>query len=87
MSDGGPVKAQYIEVQSGPLPTQSDYEMLYPHKEVAWREYWYPVHGLGEAFEFATLDMAAQGYRKDGKVEVRLIATGVSRCAMHPETG
>ena len=28
----------YIEVQSGPLPTQSDYGMLRPRQQVAWRE-------------------------------------------------
>jgi len=69
--DDGP----YIEVQSGPLPTQSDYGMLGPHERVAWQEYWYPVHGLGEGFEFATRDLAAQTVRRDGKLELRLLAT------------
>ena len=54
--DDGP----YIEVQSGPLPTQSDYGLLGPHDEVSWQEYWYPVHGLGDGFEFATKDVAVQ---------------------------
>ena len=53
--DDGP----YIEVQSGPLPTQSDYGMLGPRERVAWQEWWYPVHGLGEGFEFANRDIAA----------------------------
>lgn len=70
--DDGP----YIEVQSGPLPTQSDYGMLAPRQEVAWREWWYPVHGLGEGFEFATKDLAAQTSRSDGELQLRLIATG-----------
>jgi tetratricopeptide (TPR) repeat protein len=65
----------YIEVQSGPLPTQSDYGMLGPHEQVAWREWWYPVHRLGEGFEFATADVAAQTARRDGRLEVRLLAT------------
>lgn len=69
--DGG-----YIEVQSGPLPTQSDYGMLLPRQEVAWREWWYPVHGLGEGFEFATKDLAVQTVRKDGDLNLYMLATG-----------
>ena len=67
----------YIEVQSGPLPTQSDYGMLGPHERVEWREWWYPVHGLGDGFEYATRDLAVQSSRQDGKLELRLLATGV----------
>ena len=69
--DDGP----YIEVQSGPLPTQSDYGMLGPHEQVAWQEWWYPVHGLGDGFEYATRDVAAQTARRDGRLELRLLAT------------
>jgi tetratricopeptide (TPR) repeat protein len=69
--DDGP----YIEVQSGPLPTQSDYGMLGPHDQVAWREWWYPVHGLGDGFEYATKDLAAQTSRRAGRLELRLLAT------------
>jgi len=65
----------YIEVQSGPLPTQSDYGMLGPHEYVAWQEWWYPVHGLGDGFEYATRDLAAQTARRDGRLELRLLAT------------
>lgn len=70
--DDGP----YIEVQSGPLPTQSDYGMLGPRQEIAWQEWWYPVHGLGDGFEYATKDLAIQTARKDGKLELRMLATG-----------
>jgi len=66
----------YIEVQSGPLPTQSDYGMLAPRKEVAWQEWWYPVHGLGDGFEFATKDLAVQTSRTGGTLQLRLLATG-----------
>ena len=69
--DDGP----YIEVQSGPLPTQSDYGMLGPHERVAWRESWYPVHGLGDGFEFANENLAAQTARSGGRLELRLLAT------------
>jgi tetratricopeptide (TPR) repeat protein len=69
--DDGP----YIEVQSGPLPTQSDYGMLGPHEQVAWQEWWYPVHGLGDGFEYATRDVAVQTKRGDGQLELRLSAT------------
>lgn len=70
--DDGP----YIEVQSGPLPTQSDYGMLTPRQVVSWQEYWYPVHGLGDGFEYATKDIAVQTARKDNALELRLLATG-----------
>ncbi len=77
LSDAGPVHAQYIEVQSGPLLTQSDYGMLGPHEEVTWREFWYPVHGLGEGFEFATRDAAVQTVRDGGTLRVGIHATAV----------
>ena len=66
----------YIEVQSGPLPTQSDYGMLLPRQEVSWREWWYPVHGLGEGFEFATKDIAIQSQHKDSELKLTMITTG-----------
>jgi len=65
----------YIEVQSGPLPTQSDYGMLLPRQEIAWREWWYPVHGLGDGFEYATKDVAVQTKREDGMLRLRILAT------------
>lgn len=66
----------YIEVQSGPLPTQSDYGMLAPRDGVAWQEYWYPVHGLGNGFEYATPDLAAQTDSAGNRWTLRLLATG-----------
>jgi tetratricopeptide (TPR) repeat protein len=68
--------SHYIEVQSGPLPTQSDYGMLAPRGRVAWREWWYPVHGLGDGFEYANQDLAVQTERRDGKLNLLLYATG-----------
>jgi tetratricopeptide (TPR) repeat protein len=65
----------YIEVQSGPLPTQSDYGMLLPRQEVSWQEYWYPVHGLGDGFEYATKDVAVQTVQEDDILRLRIIAT------------
>ncbi len=69
--DDGP----YIEVQSGPLPTQSDYGMLLPRQEVSWQEWWYPVHGLGEGFEYATRNIAIQTIREGDKLQLRILAT------------
>ncbi len=69
--DDGP----YIEVQSGPLPTQSDYGMLGPHEQLSWQEWWYPVHGLGDGFEYANKDLAAQRAVRHGRLELRMIAT------------
>lgn len=75
----------YIEVQSGPLRTQADYGLLGPREEIAWREWWYPVHGLGDGFEYATKDVAVQTYRDGGSLEIRVLATGVfddARCSI-----
>jgi tetratricopeptide (TPR) repeat protein len=69
--DNGP----YIEVQSGPLPTQSDYGQLVPRQAVSWQEYWYPVHGLGDGFEYATKDVAVQTKRDGDTVQFRILAT------------
>ena len=66
----------YIEVQSGPLPTQSDYGMLLPRSEVSWQEYWYPVHGLTDGFEYATKDVAIRTSREDDKLKLNIISTG-----------
>lgn len=65
----------YIEVQSGPLPTQTDYGYLAPRQAVAWQEWWYPVHGLGSGFEFANRDMAIQTTRRGSELELRILAT------------
>ena len=62
----------YIEVQSGPLLTQADFALLAPGQEVRWREYWYPVFGLGEGYEFATKDLAVERVGR----EIRLHPTG-----------
>jgi len=69
--DDGP----YIEVQSGPLPTQSDYGMLLPRQEISWQEWWYPVHGMGDGFEYATKDVAIQTSRQNDTLHLRIIAT------------
>ena len=71
----------YIEVQSGPLPTQSDYGMLLPRQVISWQEWWYPVHGLGEGFEYATKDVAIQTVKKDDKLQLRMLATDTFRIA------
>jgi len=65
----------YIEVQSGPLPTQSDYGMLLPRQEISWREWWYPVHGLGDGFEYATKDIAVQTIRENDALKLRILST------------
>jgi tetratricopeptide (TPR) repeat protein len=65
----------YIEVQSGPLPTQSDYGMLLPRQEISWREWWYPAHALGDGFEYATRDVAIQTSRQDDQLQLCIIAT------------
>ena len=65
----------YIEVQSGPLPTQSDYGNLAPEAAVSWKEYWFPVHGLVDGFEYANRLAAFRTERKNGQLEIRVIPT------------
>jgi len=69
--------AQYIEVQSGPLETQADFGLLGPHEHLSWEEWWYPVHGLGDGFEYATRDVAIQTGRDEAGIAVRVLATSV----------
>ncbi|MFA6240739.1 MAG: DUF5107 domain-containing protein [Candidatus Hydrogenedentales bacterium] len=85
LSDAGPVNAQYIEVQSGPLLTQADYGMLRPRDSVAWREFWYPAHSLGDGFEYATRDAVVNVKRDGGNLNVLILATGEfpgARCVL-----
>jgi len=71
--DDGP----YIEVQSCPLPTQSDYGCLIPRQQVSWQEWWYPVHELGDGFEYAAKDLAVQREQHGDEITFRMIASGV----------
>ncbi|MBX7257728.1 MAG: DUF5107 domain-containing protein [Candidatus Hydrogenedentes bacterium] len=75
LSDAGPIDAQYIEVQSGPLLTQADYGMLKPRDAVAWQEFWYPAHGLGDGFEYATRDAVVNAKRDGGKLNLVILST------------
>lgn len=72
---------QYIEVQSGPLRTQADYGLLKPREIIQWREWWYPVHGLGDGFEYANRDLAVQRHNNLGRQEFRLLPTGIFKRA------
>ena len=65
----------YIEVQSGPLPTQSDYAWVFPGQRVFWREEWTPVFGLGEGFEYATPDLVVERVEDDGGTRFLFLAT------------
>jgi len=69
------VDGPYIEVQSGPLPTQADFGLLQPGQEISWREYWYPVAGLGDGFEYATRDVAIQRHSTATGVRFDFAAT------------
>lgn len=54
LSDGdGP----YIEIQSGPFPTQGIFKMLEPHRVHRWQETWYGVWNTS-GFAFANQDVA-----------------------------
>lgn len=83
MKNLGDKNPEYIEVQSGPLQTQSDYGLLSPGASVSWKECWYPIHGLGSGFEFATDKVAVQTMHNGGKIAISVISTEVikeARC-------
>ena len=65
----------YIEVQSGPLPTQSDYAWVHPGQRVFWEEAWTPVFGLGEGFEYATPDLVVERVEDEGGTRFLFLAT------------
>lgn len=69
--DDGP----YCEIQSGRFADQGVFEFLEPHGVETWREYWWPLHGLGH-FTWANLDAAVNLEVRDGVAEV---AVGVSQ--------
>jgi tetratricopeptide (TPR) repeat protein len=48
----------YNEIQSGRYETQLNQEFMPPHRIESWREFWYPVHGMGAGFVEATSDFA-----------------------------
>lgn len=48
----------YNEIQSGRYQTQLNYEFMPPRQVESWREYWYPVQGLGDGFVEATSQLA-----------------------------
>ena len=77
LSDTNREECQYIEVQSGPLLTQADYGMLQPEQMVTWRECWYPAHGLGQGFEFATADAVVQATRVNGTLVLDILGAGL----------
>jgi len=77
MNNLGDTDPEYIEVQSGPLQTQSDYGSLAPGATVFWKEYWYPVHGLNDGFEFATEKVAIQTRHKKNSINISIISTEV----------
>ena len=68
--------SRYIEVQSGPLATQADFEMLAPGQTIGWDEWWYPVEGLEDGFEYATHDVAVQRRDRIDGVDFLIAATG-----------
>ena len=65
----------YNEVQTGPLLTQGEVGRLDPSEAVTWREWWYPVHGIG-GFTFANRDVAVNAAIEEGALNLRLLGTG-----------
>jgi tetratricopeptide (TPR) repeat protein len=66
----------YNEVQTGPLLTQGEVGRLDPGETVEWKEWWYPVHGLG-GFTYANREVAANASVEGRNLRLRLLGTGV----------
>ena len=83
--DDGP----YNEVQTGPLLTQGEVGRLDPCEAVEWKEWWYPVHGIG-GFTFANSDVAVNAVAPGGRLELRLQGSGSWKgveATVHNRTG
>jgi tetratricopeptide (TPR) repeat protein len=65
----------YNEVQTGPLLTQGEVGRLDPCEAVEWKEWWYPVHGIG-GFTFANRDVAVNSSIEGGNLHLRMIGSG-----------
>ena len=70
----------YNEVQTGPLLTQGEVGRLDPCEAVEWKEWWYPIHGIG-GFTFANKDVAINATVENAKLRLRLIGSGSWRRA------
>ena len=81
MKNLGDKDPEYIEVQSGPLQTQSDYGLLSPGASISWKEYWYPIHGLNTGFEFASEKVAIQTNHIKSNISISLISTEIIKGA------
>jgi len=68
--DDGP----YNEVQTGPLLTQAQVGRLDPCEAVEWKEWWYPIHGIG-GFTFANKEVAVNVSVDGGKLNLRMLGT------------
>ncbi|MFB3881797.1 MAG: DUF5107 domain-containing protein [Armatimonadota bacterium] len=49
----------YCEIQSGRFVDQSTWQLMPPHHTERWREWWYPVHGMG-GFDWANNEAAVR---------------------------
>jgi len=67
----------YIEIQSGPFPTQNDFGMLQPHTANVWEAMWYPVRetgGFDYANEYAALKFETESTGKRHTYRFRICA-------------
>ena len=67
--------SHYLEIQTGPFPTQSEYGALEPHQTIEWKEWWYPVHGTKGVY-FSNKDVTANIIRE--KQMFSLLVTGTA---------
>jgi tetratricopeptide (TPR) repeat protein len=65
----------YNEIQTGPLLTQAQVGRLDPCEAVGWKEWWYPIQGIG-GFTYANKDVAVNARVQDHNLQLRMMGTG-----------
>ena len=65
---------RYVELQSGNVETQNEFDFIEPHNKVQYKEYWLPYNDIGPMCT-ANKDIIASFQIDDKKLEIKFIAT------------
>lgn len=77
----------YNEIQTGPLNTQADFDLIPPHGVIEWQEWWYPLHNM-KGYEFATKDVAFNVVTENSQRSILIYPTGdYSDCSLLTTAG
>lgn len=68
---------QYVEFQTGRFETQMEHEFIEPHRVERFTEYWFPVHGMGGAFDEANQNAALRLTKDGNRVSIAVDVSAV----------